>query len=144
MKPVVFIDSDVTLDLVLARQPFVNDAKQLFVLIESGKVSGCSTPIIFANIFYLLRKQYPAKIVKNILQDIRLLVTVLPVDEAIVDQALLSPFDDFEDALQYHAALPKRVSAIITRNTRDYRNAAIPVMTAGEFVASLEWEGNHE
>jgi predicted nucleic acid-binding protein len=138
MKPVVFVDTDVTLDLLLARHPFVNEAKSLFVLIETGKVEACSTPIIFANIFYLLRKQHPAETVKVILKDLRQLFTILPVDDTIVDQALASPFSDFEDALQYHAALTKGVSAIITRNTRDFRNAAIPVMTAGEFLASLD------
>ena len=74
---------------------------------------------------------------KVILKDLRQLFTILPVDDTIVDQALASPFSDFEDALQYHAALPKGVSAIITRNTRDFRNASIGI-TAGEFLASLD------
>ena len=126
------------LDLLLCRHPFVKDAKRLFVLVETGKVEACSTPIILANIFYLLRKQHPAESVKLILKDLRLLLTILPVDANTVDQALASPFSDFEDALQYHAVLPKGVSAIITRNTRDFRNAAIPVMTAGEFLTSRD------
>ncbi|CAG0996920.1 hypothetical protein ANAEL_02655 [Anaerolineales bacterium] len=138
MKPVVFIDSDIMLDLILARQPFVHEAKRLFVLVESGSVAACSTPIIFANIFYLLRKKYPGETVKGILKDVRVLVSILPVDESTVDQALASPFSDFEDAIQYHAALPRGVHAIITRNIRDYRNAALPVMTAGEFLAHLQ------
>ena len=138
MRPVIFVDTDVTLDLLLCRHPFVKDAKRLFVLVETGKVEACSTPIILANIFYLLRKQHPAESVKLILKDLRLLLTILPVDANTVDQALASPFSDFEDALQYHAVLPKGVSAIITRNTRDFRNAFIPVMTAGEFLTSRD------
>lgn len=137
MKPVVFVDSDIMLDLILARQPHVDEAKRLFMLVESGKVAACSTPVIFANIFYLLRRRHSGEVVKGILKDIRLLVRILPMDEATVDQALASPFTDFEDALQYHAALASGVQAIVTRNARDYRNAALPVMSAGEFLAQL-------
>lgn len=137
MKPVVFVDSDILLDLILARQPFVKEAKRLFLLVETGKVAACTTPVIFANIFYILRREHPGATVKGILKDLRLLVSILPMDEATVDQALASPFTDFEDALQYFAALPRQVGAIITRNTRDYRNAALPVMTAEEFLAQI-------
>ena len=137
MKPVVFVDSDIMLDLILARQPHVEDAKRLFMLVESGRVAACSTPVIFANIFYVLRRSSSGETVKTILKDMRLLVSILQMDESTVDEALASPFTDFEDALQYHAALPNGVRVIITRNTRDYRNAALPVMSAGEFVAQF-------
>jgi predicted nucleic acid-binding protein len=69
---------------------------------------------------------------------LRKLVAILPVDDAVIAQALDSAFSDFEDAIQYHVALTIGVEVIITRNTRDYINAAIPVMTAGEYLAHLD------
>ena len=137
MRPEFFVDSDILLDLILAREPFVAEARKLFQLAETGKVAICSSPLIFANIFYILRREQPGETVKAILRNLRLLVTMLPMDQTTVDQALASPFSDFEDALQYHTALPRRVQAIITRNTRDYRNAVLPVLTAGEYLAQI-------
>jgi predicted nucleic acid-binding protein len=55
----------------------------------------------------------------------------------LFSHALASPFSDFEDALQYHTALPAGMTAVITRNIRDYRTAAIPVVTAEEYLSQL-------
>lgn len=135
MKPDIYVDSDIILDLVIGRKPFVVEAKRLFALAETGKVKLHTTPVVFANIFYILRKQYPAETIKTNLKMLRQLISVISVDQSCVDKALSSPFTDFEDALQYHAALESGMNAIITRNLSDFRLATIPVMTAGDFLA---------
>lgn len=55
-------------------------------------------------------------------------------DEKVVDDALASCFSDYEDALQYYSALTRNVDVIITRNTRDFVHASIPVLTPDEFL----------
>jgi predicted nucleic acid-binding protein len=137
MKPCIFVDSDIILDLILGRQPFVVEAKHLFALVETGKISAHTTPVVLANIFYVLRKKYPAETIKANLKIFRQLISIIPVDDTAVDSALSSPFADFEDALQYHGALAHGMGAIITRNISDYRSATVPVMTAGDFLAQL-------
>ena len=137
MKPHLFVDSDIILDLILGRSPFVIEAKQLFVLVEAGKVAAHTTPVAFANIFYILRKQYSAEAIKAILKNLRKLLSIISVDESGVDKALSSTVTDFEDALQYHASLSTNMSFIITRNLKDYQNATIPAMTAGDFLAQF-------
>ena len=137
MKPSIFVDSDIILDLLLGRKPFVAEAKRLFSLIESGTLTAHTTPVVFANVFYVLRKHYPADAIKDSLRTLRQLISIIPVDEASVDKALTSVFADFEDSLQYHAALAAGMGAIITRNINDYRTAAIPAMTAGDFLAQF-------
>jgi len=137
MKPDLYVDSDIILDLVVGRQPFVVEAKRLFALAETGKVELHTTPVVFANIFYILRRQYPAETIKTNLKMLRQLINVISVDQSCVDKALSSPFTDFEDSLQYHAALESGMNAIITRNLTDFRLATIPVMTAGDFLAQL-------
>ncbi len=71
------------------------------------------------------------------LRKLRLLVRVLPVDEQVLDQALASSFSDFEDAMQYYAALNRDLGVIVTRNKQDYRLATIPVLTAEEYLESF-------
>jgi hypothetical protein len=48
-----------------------------------------------------------------------------------------SSFADFEDAVQYYAAISAKADAIITRNTKDYKHASIPVLTAEQFLKTL-------
>ena len=68
--------------------------------------------------------------IKKLLQIYR----VAPVDQAILMHALDSGFNDFEDAVLYAAAIQAGAEAIITRNTKAFRLAEIPIFTPEEFM----------
>ena len=60
---------------------------------------------------------------------------VLSMNKTVVMTALQSRFNDFEDSLQYSAALQSgNISVIITRNIKDYKKSEIGVMTPETFV----------
>jgi predicted nucleic acid-binding protein len=56
------------------------------------------------------------------------------LNNGVVEKALNSDFEDFEDALQYFCALQSNCEVILTRNGKDFKLSAIPTMTAGEFL----------
>ena len=64
----------------------------------------------------------------------KVLVKVLPLEDKAIELALASDFNDFEDGLQYFIAMDNESDIIITRNKKDFKNAKIPVMTAGEYI----------
>lgn len=136
MKPTVFVDTDIILDLLTKREPFYHHAAQLFSRVETQKVKACVSSLIFANLFYILRKETSAQTAVDVLKKLRLLVTVLPVDDKIISHALDSGFKDFEDAIQYHTALSKGIPFLLTRNIKDYRKPTITVCTAEDFLAN--------
>ena len=80
------------------------------------------------------RKQVSARHAQEVLRDFKQLVTVLPVDDCVVEQALQAGFADFEDALQYFSAIGGGCNALLTRNGRHYRKAAIGIFTAEAFL----------
>ena len=53
----VFIDTDVILDLLAQRIPHYHFSAVLFTFAEMKKLELYTTPLIFANTFYILRKQ---------------------------------------------------------------------------------------
>ena len=130
MKQSVFVDTDIVLDLLARREPFYDAAARLFSLAETGSVTLSVSSLTFANLFYILRKQVSAKHAHEVLRNFKQLVTVLPVDDAVIEQALKAEFTDFEDAIQYYSALRAGCSALLTRNGRHYRKAEIAVLTA--------------
>jgi predicted nucleic acid-binding protein len=136
----VFVDSDIILDLVLDRPPHNDSARKLFNLIGNKEIEGCSTPVIFANIFYVLRKRMPGKEAMDVLRRFRLMMKVLPMDEKTVDGALSSGFHDFEDALQSQAAIGGNIPVFITRNIRDHKKSKLVVCTAEEYLGM--WSKN--
>ncbi len=134
----VFIDTDVILDLFLERQPFFEASAGLFMELQAKRLSGSVSPLIFSNLFYILRKELSKEGALDALRKLRLLVGVLPIDSAIVDRALASSFTDFEDAMQYYTAAAHEVDAIITRNKRDFRHSRLPVYTASEWLQETQ------
>lgn len=137
MKARVFLDTDIALDLLAARRPHYDFAARLFTLADQNKIHLFVSALSFSNLHYLLTKQRGRVDGLSILRDFRVLVTVVGVDGKTINLALNSAFADFEDAIQYHAALSAGVSVLLTPNLRDYKNADIPVMTAEDYVKTL-------
>ena len=81
-----------------------------------------------------MRKENSAAVLKRNLNNFQILVNILFVDEKIIDLALQSVFNDFEDGIQYFTAIQNNIPIILTRNLRDYKLSAIPVMTAEDFL----------
>jgi predicted nucleic acid-binding protein len=135
MKRAVFVDTDVVLDLLSRRDPFYPHAARLFSRAERGLIKACVSSLSFANLFYILRKETSGRRALKILKLFREVVTVLPVDDAVVSNALNAGFADFEDAVQYHVALAARIPVLVTRNTRHYRKSVITVCSAEEYLA---------
>ena len=130
----VFVDTDIVLDLLMQRQPFYTHAARLFTLADNGKIKINISAVCFNNLNYLLAKQYDRIGSKKLLVQFKKLVNVLAVDDEIIDEALISPFPDFEDAIQYHTAIRNKIPVIITRNLRDYKKSEIPVITAEMYI----------
>lgn len=128
----VLVDTDVVLDFLLGREPFFPAATRLFVAFQEGHLEGHVSSLAFSNLFYILRKHVPGPEAVAILRKLRLITEVIPVDERVIDLALASTFTDFEDAVQYFAAVERGIEAIITRNRRDYKAAKISILNAEE------------
>ena len=130
----IYLDTDIILDLLAERTPFHAPAARLFSLIEAGEIKGCVSPLIFANLYYLLRKLKSGHEARTILTRLKLLLTVLPIDDKIIELALHSDFNDFEDALQYYTAIESNICVLVTRNKVDYKCADITVCNAEEYL----------
>jgi len=55
-------------------------------------------------------------------------------------KALASDTADYEDAVMIEAAIRADIDCIVTRNTRDYAAAPIPIYTPAEFLIFLSAE----
>ncbi len=133
----VFLDTNIVIDLLERREPFSQDAVRLFSMAYNKQVRLYVSPMTYATASYLLRG-HGTEGVRNLLANFRQLSRVTTANEQTIDDSLASQFDDFEDAMQYYSARKAKADIIITRNGGDFRHSKIPVMTAGEFLSSLE------
>jgi predicted nucleic acid-binding protein len=131
----LFIDTDVIIDFLMDRKPFSRESAIILTLIEQKKLKGYVSSLTFSNLYYVLRRFESHNKVIPKLESLSKMVSILKVEEQTIKKALLSGFQDFEDSIQYFCATDnKRVDVIITRNTKDYKNSDIPVMTPGDFL----------
>ena len=134
----LFFDTDVILDLSIARDINIDASVKVINLVENGLFEGHTSSLVFSNIFYIQRKIIGRDKAIGFLKNLRLLLTVLNVDDLIIQQALESEFSDFEDAIQYFTATKNNMDCIITRNISDFRKSTMPVYTPTEFLKTFD------
>ncbi len=130
----VFVDTDIILDFLGFREPFYINAANLFSLADKGELQIFVSSLSFANLNYLLSKQYNTNEARKKLLKFKTLVSVLAVDDKIIELSLTSDFKDFEDGIQYFSAIDKGLRIILTRNLKDFKTADIAVITAEEYL----------
>ncbi len=130
----VFVDTNIVIDLLQKRENFYQEAQVLFTKADRKKLKLYISALTFANTYYILSKYYSSSEAKKILSKFKVLVEVLPTTDKIIDLALASDFNDFEDAIQFYTALESNLHVIITRNKKDFKNNLIPVFSAKEFL----------
>ncbi len=132
----VFLDTNIVIDLLDKREPFYIDAVELFTLAYKKEITLFVSPMTYATASYLLRK-HGKEGMRKLLGNFRQLSQITTADEKVVDAALASSFEDYEDALQYYSALTRNVDVIVTRNKKDFTSANIPILLPKELLEQL-------
>ena len=138
MKDKLFIDTNVMLDLLGEREPFYDSIAKIATIADKGKVKLIVSALSYSTVFYLLSKFENKEVVKEKLRKFKVISETSDLTDRIIDKGLSSNFTDFEDALQYHCALIMDCNILITRNAKDFKKSAIPVMTPDEYLKSLK------
>jgi predicted nucleic acid-binding protein len=139
MMRTVFADTNVLIDFLINREPFFDSAVAIFELAELNKIKVCVSAQSIGNIYYIMRKCGMRHTdIMHKLESLFLLVTVLPVTDMVLKQAMRSPFVDFEDAIQYYSALQdENCQVIITRDIKGFRFSEKPVVRPDDFLGMV-------
>ena len=137
-KDKVFLDTDVILDLLTERETHFAAAVELFLQIQDKTILAYTSPVIIANIFYILNRHFDRKKAIQSLIKLKSLVKVLNCGDRVIELALSSDFKDFEDSIQYYTALENNIDILITRNIKDYKTANITILTPIEYIKTIK------
>lgn len=130
----LLVDTNIVLDLLAKRKAHYDYAAALFSLSDRRKIKLNVSAISIINSNYILSRELSVDESREILRKFKLLVKVLSCDEKIIDLGLNSEFKDYEDSIQYFTAIENNCDCIITRNLKDFKTSAIPIMTAETFI----------
>jgi predicted nucleic acid-binding protein len=132
----ILLDTNVVLDVALAREPFCQAAQMILDASDFRRVHLFITASSATDLYYVLRKEKGRDIGLKFIRRLLEGIDACGVDQKTLIAALNSDFLDFEDAVQNAAAIDARIDAIVTRNKADYRTSPLAVMSPDEFVAA--------
>ncbi|MEI6445168.1 MAG: PIN domain-containing protein [Nostocales cyanobacterium ELA583] len=136
MKQILF-DSDVLLDILAQRQPFVVASAQALNTVVKKQVQGFVSGHAVTNIFYILRRQIGSEAARKLIENLLQHIQIASVTDEVIHQALKSPIKDFEDAVTSAAAMSAGLEIIVTRNKADFVQSSIPAMLPEELLKML-------
>ena len=128
----LFLDTNFIIDYLL-REEFKNDSQQFLAEGSKRKCKFYNSFLSVANFAYIDRKLSTTELYRY-LSALSNLFIIIPNTDSQIKSAIDLQASDFEDALQYQAALDAGCECIITRNEKDFGFSQIPVSSASDFV----------
>lgn len=133
------IDTCIVIDALRSREPFAEDAQQIFLAVANKRVMGFLTAKSAADVYYIThRHTHSDRDTRRVLSILFHLFELL--DSAGMDcrRAISSELTDYEDALMTETALRCGMDCIVTRNLRDYGKSPVPVYSPSAFLSLIE------
>ena len=136
---VILIDTNVLLDVLQNRIPFVQESGKVVRLCGERTVDGYMALHSVSNIFFILRKNCSTGQRRLLLTGLLKIVRVSGIEHKSVVEALKrEDFSDFEDCLQDECAKEIGADYIITRNINDFVHSEVPAITPKQFLEIME------
>lgn len=134
----LLVDTNVVLDLVLARQPFAQASAALTGLAETGAVDCVIAAHGLTTIHYILRRQQSSSDTRQTLNSLLRVFGVAAVDGTVIQEALQMDGADFEDCVTAAAAHHAGCAMIVTRDPHGFRGSQVRAISPEGALAVLK------
>lgn len=132
------IDTCVIIDALQNREPFAQEAQQIFFTIANKHATGYISAKSVLDIYYLIhRSTHSDEATRKILKTLLGLFDILDTTQLDCRQALSSDISDYEDAVMCETAKRCDVDCIVTRNQKDYAKSEVTVYSPAEFLEQI-------
>lgn len=134
----IMCDTNVVIDVLLERQPFVDDSCKVLSLCEEHRLDGFVSASSVTDIYYLVRKYtHSTELAYTAIDKLLEIVKVCSVTNNDVLTAFQRKAKDFEDCLAATCAKSIRCDYIVTRNKKDFEEFDIPPLTPSELLQKI-------
>lgn len=133
----VLVDTNVVLDLLLMRQPWLTDAQPMWEAHDAGRLHAYLLASVLTDIFYICRKQVGVERARQAVEACLRGLIIVAVDRPLIASAIALPGSDFEDNVQIACAQSAGLDLIVTRNIIDFAHSPITVVEPTAVVNHL-------
>jgi predicted nucleic acid-binding protein len=137
----IVIDINIFMDFLYKREGHEKVA-EIFRECIKGNVAGFSCAHEITTLNYFLRKSNRDKVkVRKTIFGMMRRFKVIEINEKILNAALFSEIDDFEDAVIEISAKENAAEYILTRNIKDFKKSIIKAITPEELLLIIKNSG---
>ncbi|HXT34153.1 MAG TPA: PIN domain-containing protein [Chloroflexota bacterium] len=133
----ILADTNVVLDLLLGRQPWLAAAQPMWEARDTGRLRLYLPASALTDIFYVARKLVGFAGAKHVVETCLLGFSIVGVDRHILAAALTLPGNDYEDNVQIACAQSAALDLIVTRNRADFAHSPILAVEPAEILRRL-------
>ena len=134
----VLFDTNILLDTLLMREPFVADAAVLLEAVEHGKIAGFISATTVTDVHDLIFRQTKSvEVAIAAVTRLLALMDICAVNRSVLEQAIALNLPDFEDAVQVACAIALSLEAITTRDANGFMGSPVPILSPSDLVATI-------
>ena len=105
MATKIFLDANVLIDVVMNRAVFVENSSKVLQMGLDGDCELWASDLTMVTVSFYAKKNRTTAQLYEVMKELRSMIQVVSTGVAAIDWALQQGFHDFEDAVQYYAAL---------------------------------------
>jgi predicted nucleic acid-binding protein len=121
----VLLDTNVILDVWLAREPFLRDSARILSGAEKGEIKGVICPTTVTTLHFLVKKEKGDAKARTLINELIQICEVGKLSRSEIQVAVESRIRDFEDAVIEAVAIDSSVDVIATRNLPDFKHSRV-------------------
>jgi predicted nucleic acid-binding protein len=134
------IDINIFMDFLFKRQGHEN-VVEVFKFCTKGNIKGFICAHEITTLCYFLDKAGMDRSKTNkVISQLMKRFTVIEINDELLNKAINSEIDDFEDAVIEVSAINRNIDYIITRNIKDFKKSVIPAKTPEELILIVSKE----
>jgi len=131
----VFADANILVSVLNKEFPLYSNTARIISLADNRKFTVFTSPVCLAIAFYFSEKKSGTALAKQKITMLASKLSITNTGKREVEQALANKkINDFENGMQYYAALESKCTTIITEDTGDYYYSTIEILNAEGFV----------
>jgi predicted nucleic acid-binding protein len=137
-RPKLLVDTNIILDVVLKRGPWVDDSARVLDAIATGRASGFVAAHAITALHYIVARANGRVAANLAVSDLLQICEVVPLGSHDFQRAVALELKDFEDAVHVAAAIAAGSDYIVSRNEADFKGSPIAVRAPAVLIPLLQ------
>ena len=131
----IFLDANILVSVLNKEYPLFSNTARILSLADNKKFTVLTSPVCLAIAFYFAEKKSGTPLAKKKIEILFNKLSITDIGKKEVLQSLQNKkVNDFEDGLEYYAAINSSCDVIITEEISDFYFSSIPVFNSKAFI----------